>query len=86
MERYSNGCEDATWDTRLTGPLVTAVFGMGQWELANPSARSMTERPDFCRYHYYATMDMMNEYIESKLKDIGRWGLLRIEVSLIANA
>lgn len=74
MENYSKGCEDARWDIRLTGQLVTAVFGVGQWQLANPSARSMTDRPDFCRYHYYEAMDMMNEYVESKLKDTGLWG------------
>lgn len=62
------------WDIKFTGELVTAVFGASQWEKAHPSVRSMADRADFCRYHFYEAMDMMNEYIESKLKETGLWG------------
>lgn len=51
------------WDSGLTGELVTAVFGAAQWKKAHPSVRSMTDRPEFCRYHYHEALDMMNEYI-----------------------
>ncbi|WP_458129817.1 hypothetical protein [Pseudomonas sp. Z2-11] len=64
-----------TWDIRLTGELVTAVFGAAQWKKAHPSVRSMTDRPQFCRYHYHEALDMMNGYIESKLKETGLWGV-----------
>lgn len=63
------------WDIELTGELVTAVFGAAQWKKAHPSVRSMTDRPEFCRYHYHAALDMMNEYIKSNLKDTGLWGV-----------
>jgi hypothetical protein len=63
------------WDVRLTGKLITAVFGAVQWKKAHPSVRSMTDRPEFCRYHYHEALDMMNEYIESNLKETGLWGV-----------
>lgn len=64
-----------TWEIRSTGKLVTALFGAAQWEKAQPSVRSMTDRPEFCRYHYHEALDMMNEYIEFKLKETGLWGV-----------
>jgi hypothetical protein len=63
------------WDNSLTRELVTAVFGAAQWKKAHPSVRSMTDRPEFCRYHYHEALDMMNEYIESNLKETGLWGV-----------
>ncbi|PLC51436.1 hypothetical protein CR159_04260 [Pollutimonas subterranea] len=63
------------WDNGLTGELVTEVFGAAQWKKAHPSVRSMTDRPEFCRYHYHEAMDMMNEYIESNLKETGLCGV-----------
>lgn len=66
---------DPQWDVRLTGKLITAVFGAVQWKKAHPSVRSMTDRPEFCRYHYHEALDMMNEYIESNLKETGLWGV-----------
>lgn len=63
------------WDNGLTAELVTAVFGAAQWKKAHPSVRSMTDRPEFCRYHYHEALDMMNGYIESKLKETGLWGV-----------
>lgn len=63
------------WDNRLTRELVTAVFGTAQWKKAHPSVRSMTDRPEFCRYHYHEALDMMDEYIESNLKETGLWGV-----------
>lgn len=63
------------WDIGLTGELVTAVFGAAQWKKAHPSVRSMTDRPEFCRYHYHEALDMMNEYINSNLKETGLWGV-----------
>lgn len=63
------------WDNSLTRKLVTAVFGAAQWKKAHPSVRSMTDRPEFCRYHYHEALDMMNEYIESNLKETGLWGV-----------
>ena len=65
--------KDPQWDVRLTGKLITAVFGAVQWKKAHPSVRSMTDRPEFCRYHYHEALDMMNEYIESNLKETGLW-------------
>jgi len=65
------------WDIRLTEELVTAVFGAAQWKKADPSVRSMTDRPDFCYYHYREALDMMNEYIESNLKETGLWGVYK---------
>jgi hypothetical protein len=67
--------KNPTWDIGLTGELVTAVFGAAQWEKAHPSVRSMTDRPKFCCYHYHEALDMMNGYIESKLKETGLWGV-----------
>ncbi|MBD8147776.1 hypothetical protein IFT37_17715 [Pseudomonas fluorescens] len=67
--------KNPTWNIGLTGELVTAVFGAAQWEKAHPSVRSMTDRPEFCRYHYHEALDMMNAYIESKLKETGLWGV-----------
>ncbi|UII70625.1 hypothetical protein LVW35_23715 [Pseudomonas sp. HN11] len=64
-----------TWNIGLTGELVTAVFGAAQWKKAHPSVRSMTDRPEFCRYHYHEALDMMSAYIESKLKETGLWGV-----------
>lgn len=55
------------WDIRLTKKLVTTLFGKGQWEKAEPSVRSMTDRPEFCRYYYHETLDMLDEYIKSNL-------------------
>lgn len=63
------------WDIKLTGNLVTKIFGTDQWEKARPSVRSMTDRPEFCHYHYHQALDMMNEYIESNLMDTGLWGV-----------
>jgi hypothetical protein len=63
------------WDSGLTGELVTAVFSAAQWKKAHPSVRSMTDRPEFCRYHYHEALDMMNEYIKSNLKETGLWGV-----------
>ncbi|MDR3014284.1 MAG: hypothetical protein LBV56_02520 [Delftia acidovorans] len=63
------------WDIELTGKLITAVFGVVQWKKAHPSVRSMTDRPAFCRYHYHEALDMMNEYIETNLKEAGLWGV-----------
>ena len=63
------------WDIELTGELVTAVFGAAQWKKAHPSIRSMTDRPEFCRYHYHEALDMMNKYIKSNLKETGLWGV-----------
>lgn len=60
-------------DNSLTGKLIIAVFGAAQWKKAHPSVRSMTDRPEFCRYHYYEALDMMNDYIKSNLKDFGLW-------------
>lgn len=61
------------WEVGLTGELVAAVFGAAQWKMAHPSVRSMMDRPEFCRYYYHEASDMMNEYIESKLKKTGLW-------------
>lgn len=63
-----------SWNIELTGKLVTAVFGAAQWAKAHPSVRSMTDRPVFCRYHYHEALDMMNGYIDSKLKETGLFG------------
>ncbi|MCX7278752.1 MAG: hypothetical protein NTZ15_15760 [Burkholderiales bacterium] len=63
------------WDNILTRELVTAVFGAAQWKKAHPSVRSMTDRPMFCHYHYREALDMMNNYIESNLKETGLWGV-----------
>jgi hypothetical protein len=63
------------WDNGLTGELVTAVFGAAQWKKAHPSVRAMTDRPTFCRYHYREALGMMNEYIESKLKETSLLGV-----------
>ncbi|WP_432382172.1 hypothetical protein [Duganella sp. P38] len=65
------------WDSGLTGELVTSVFGVAQWKKAHPSVRSMTDRPEFCRYHYHEALDMMNEYIKSNLKETGLWGVYK---------
>ena len=59
------------WGNRLTRELVTAAFGAAQWKKAHPSVRSMTDRPEFCRYHYHEALDLMNQYIESNLKETG---------------
>lgn len=67
--------KNPTWNIALTGHLVTAVFGAAQWKKAHPSVRSMTDRPEFCRYHYHEALDMMSAYIESKLKERGLWGV-----------
>jgi len=67
--------ESPRWDVEGTGKLITAVFGAAQWKKAHPSVRSMTDRPEFCRYHYHEALDMMNEYIESNLKETGLWGV-----------
>lgn len=67
--------KNPAWNVGLTGELVTAVFGAGQWKKAHPSVRSMTDRPEFCRYHYHEALDMMSAYIESKLKETGLWGV-----------
>lgn len=63
------------WKIGLTEELVTAVFSAAQWTKAHPSVRAMTDRPEFCRYHYHEALDMMNEYIDSKLKATGIWGV-----------
>ncbi len=63
------------WDIELTRELVTTVFGAAQWNKAHPIVRSMTDRPEFCRYHYREGLDMMNKYIESNLKETGLWGV-----------
>lgn len=63
------------WDIELTQELVTGVFGAAQWKKAHPSIRSMTDRPNFCRYHYHEALGMMNDYIESNLKETGLWGV-----------
>ncbi|CRM73705.1 hypothetical protein [Pseudomonas sp. 37 R 15] len=77
MDIYSETEEqkNPTWDVRLTGKLVTAVFGAAQWKKVHASVRSMTDRPEFCHYHYHEALDMMNEYIDSKLKETGLWGV-----------
>lgn len=67
--------KNPTWDIGLTRELVTAVFGAAQWKKTHPSVRSMTDRPAFCHYHYHEALDMMSEYIESKLKETGLWGV-----------
>ncbi|WP_133854636.1 hypothetical protein [Comamonas sp. JUb58] len=67
--------KNPTWDIGLTGELVAAIFGPVQWKKAHPSVRSMTDRPEFCRYHYHEALGMMSEYIESKLEETGIWGV-----------
>lgn len=69
--------KNSTWDQKLTAELVTAAFGSAQWKKAHPSVRSMVDRPEFCRYHYHEALDMMNEYVESKLKETGLWGVYK---------
>lgn len=69
--------EDPIWDIGLTGEMVTAVFGAAQWKKAHPSVRSIMDRPEFCRYHYHEALGMMSEYIESKLKETGLWGVYK---------
>lgn len=67
-------CEDRiklVWDNKRTGALVTAVFGVTQWEKAHPSVRSMTDRINFCHYHYREAIDMMNGYIAARLEKDG---------------
>lgn len=63
------------WNIELTEELVKTVFDVNQWEKAHPSVRSMTDRPEFCRYHYHEALDMMEEYIDSHLKETGLWGV-----------
>lgn len=63
------------WNVKVTRKLVTAAFGAAQWTKASSSVRSMADRPEFCRYHYHEALDMMNEYIESKLKETGLLGI-----------
>lgn len=65
------------WDSKITGELVTAVFGGAQWKKAHPSVRSMTDRPRFCHYHYHETLGMMKAYIESNLTSTGLLGVYR---------
>ncbi|WP_442782326.1 hypothetical protein [Collimonas fungivorans] len=65
------------WDIKLTKELVTAVFGAAQWKKAYPSVRSMTDRPEFCHYHYHEALDMMSEYIMSNLTETGLWGVYK---------
>jgi len=64
-----------SWDSVLTGKMVTSVFGNAQWLKAHPSVRAMVDRPEFCRYHYHEAMDMMEGYIDSKLKDASLFGI-----------
>lgn len=63
------------WDVELTGKLIAAVFGESQCKKARPSLRSMTDRPEFCRYHYQEALDMLDKYIDSNLKETGLWGV-----------
>ena len=65
------------WDNKLTGELVTTAFGTAQWNKTHPSVRSMTDRPEFCRYHFHQALDMMNEYIESNLQQTGVLGVYK---------
>jgi len=63
------------WNIELTKKLVTASFGLAQWKKAHPSVKSMTDRPQFCHYHYHEALGMMEKYIESNLNETGLWGV-----------
>jgi len=67
--------EHLQWDIGLTGELVISIFGAAQWVRAHPSVRSMTDRPEFCRYHYHEALGMMNRYVEGTLKESGLLGV-----------
>lgn len=75
MDSKTEEKKNRQWDIRLTKELVTAVFGAAQWKKAHPSVRSMTDRPEFCFYHYHEALHIMNEYISSNLTGIGLWGV-----------
>lgn len=75
VESESEEMNSPKWEMRLTGELINAVFGAEQWKKAHPSVRSMTDRSEFCRYHYHQAKDMMSEYIEFKLKAKGLLGV-----------
>lgn len=83
------------WDTKLTGTLVATAFGKAQWEKAYPSVRSMADRPEFCHYYYHQALDLLDEYIKSKLggkglfnafKDYDEFSylMLRIRANVVA--
>jgi hypothetical protein len=86
---------DLVWDNRETGELVQRIFSAGQWRKAHPSVRSMTDRPEFGRYHYHQALDMMHDYIKTTLNDRGIFGayedynefsylMLKIRANIIA--
>lgn len=66
---------DPEWNIKLTGEMVAEIFGVPQWKKAQSSVRSMTDRPQFGRYHYHEALGMMSEYVDSRLKEVGLWGI-----------
>ncbi|WP_148293308.1 hypothetical protein [Comamonas sp. B-9] len=67
------------WDKTRTESLVTSLFGKKQWDKAHPSARSMTDRPEFCHYHYHEAIGMLEEFIKNRLGEGGLWFALHNE-------
>lgn len=76
VDSPTNEKKNPQWDIGLTEELVIATYGVSQWKKAHPSVRSMTDRPEFCYYHYHEALDMMKKYIiESNLDELGLWGV-----------
>jgi hypothetical protein len=61
------------WDKTHTESLVTSLFGKKQWDKAHPSARSMTDRPEFCRYHYHEAIGLLEKFIKTSLSGGSLW-------------
>jgi hypothetical protein len=57
------------WNCQKTREEIQRVYGKDQLNLASPSLRSALDRHEYARIHYHATLDLLDEFVETKFQD-----------------
>jgi hypothetical protein len=58
-----------SWSIAETKQHVFRLYGKAQVGLASPSLQSTVERREFARIHYHDTLDLLNHFVQMRLRD-----------------
>lgn len=59
----------SSWHIEQTRKLVLGLYGRAQLELVSPCLRSVVDRQAYARFHYHETLDLLDRFVSTRLKD-----------------
>lgn len=59
----------SSWHIDETRKLVLGLNGRSQLDLVRPCLQSVVDRQEYARFHYHETMDLLERFVSTRLKD-----------------